>query len=367
MSLDVSFKLDRGDGVELSFKAGPGITALFGRSGAGKTTVVDAIAGLVRPQSGHIAMDGRVLFDAQTGVNLKPHQRNMGYVFQQARLFPHMSVAGNLAYGQRRRGGANRKRLAQVAELLGIEQLLDRRPAALSGGEAARVSIGRALLSAPKMLLMDEPFAALDAPRRAEILPYLERLRDEEGLPIVYVSHNVAEVARLADTIVVLEQGRVLRAGPALDVLADPATAAHFGAQDAGAVLLGRVAARYADGLMQVRLSGGEVLLPDIPAAVLGQSLRIRIAARDIILSLSAPSGLSALNVLACTVEELHEQNGSVLVKLRVGADALLARITGRSAIHLGLRKGLACHAIIKSVSVAGGASIWTNAQEEIG
>lgn len=343
-----------GFALEAAFEAPGGVTALFGRSGAGKTTLVNAVAGLLRPARGRIALGGRVLFDSAAGVCLKPHQRRIGYVFQEGRLFPHMSVAANLAYPARVTGRKpDAAGTARVVEMLGIGPLLERRPGALSGGEKQRVALGRALLSAPEMLLMDEPLAALDAERKAEILPYIERLRDEAGLPILYVSHAIDEVARLATTVVLLAEGRVVRAGPAEELFADPDLAPRFGLREAGALLTGQVAAHHPDGLSEVTVSGGRLFLPQVAAAP-GARLRIRIEAQDVILSRDRPEGLSALNILPAVVVAVKQGEGpGVIVQLRAGEDMLLARLTRRSAEALDLVPGRDCHAIVKSVAVA--------------
>lgn len=204
MSVSIDISHHQGDfRLNAAFEAGPGVTTLFGHSGSGKTTLINAIAGLLTPDKGRITVNGRILYDQNAKVNIPAHKRRVGYVFQDARLFPHMTVRKNLTYGQR-----FNRRTAQphndVVAMLGIGPLLDRYPGALSGGEKQRVAIGRALLSAPEILLLDEPLAALDETRKEEILPYLERLRDHARLPILYVSHSVAEVARLANTMVVL-------------------------------------------------------------------------------------------------------------------------------------------------------------------
>jgi molybdate transport system ATP-binding protein len=341
-----------GFALDVAFNAPPGLTCLFGRSGSGKTTVINAVAGLLRADEAAISLDGRVLDGP--GLHLPPHRRRIGYVFQDARLFPHLTVRQNLRYGGlvRRRPAPN---LDQVVALLDIGALLDRRPGALSGGEKSRVAIGRALLSDPLLLLMDEPLAALDDARKAEILPYIERLRDETRLPILYVSHALAEVARLATTIIVLEGGRALCAGPAAEILSDPETAQHLGLRDAGSILSARIAGDDPDGLTRLETGAGPIWLPRIGGAV-GGAVRIRIAAQDVILSRDRPTGLSALNILPATVIALRQGEGpGALVQLDLAGQRLLARVTRRSALALDLTPGLAVHVIVKSVSVAQG------------
>lgn len=347
-----------GFALDVAFEAPPGVTALFGRSGSGKTTVINAVAGLLRPDQGRVALDGQVLLDTAARHSLPVHRRRLGYVFQEGRLFPHLSVRQNLLYGRWFAPRGQAATLDRVVEMLGIGALLSRRPGALSGGEKQRVAIGRALLCNPRLLLMDEPLAALDDARKAEILPYLERLRDQTDVPILYVSHAMAEVARLATTLVVIEAGRVQRAGPAAALLSDPDAAPGLGLRQAGAVIAARLSAHEADGLSRLDTSGGPLLLPRIEA-VPGTTLRIRIHAQDVILSRDRPLGLSALNILPAVVTELRLGDGpGALVQLRAGTDLLLARITRRSAQALGLAPGTACYVIVKSVSVA---------QEDIG
>lgn len=343
-----------GFALEAAFEAPAGLTVLFGRSGSGKTTVVNAVAGLLRPAQGRIAVDGRILCDTAAGTFLPPHRRRIGYVFQEARLFPHLTVRQNLTYGARfAPRDAPGPDLAAVAALLGIPHLLNRRPGTLSGGERSRVAIGRALLSRPALLLMDEPLAALDQARKEEILPYLERLRDETRIPILYVSHSVAELARLATTVVLLDAGRVARSGPAAEILADPASAQSLGPAEAGAVIEVRLAGHEPDGLSRLETSAGHLLLPHV-AAPLGTRLRIRIHASDVILSRARPEGLSALNILPGTIEAIRFGEGpGALVQLRSGTDLILARLTRRSAEALALAPGARCHAILKTVAVA--------------
>ena len=347
MTLSIRLKHRFADfALDVDLTAPKGLTCLFGRSGSGKTTVINAVAGLLRPDEARITLDGQPLHD------LPPHLRRVGYVFQDARLFPHLSVAQNLGYGARVRRRPMQG-FDRIVGLLGIEALLPRRPATLSGGERQRVAIGRALLSDPRILLMDEPLAALDEARKAEILPHIEALRDQLGLPILYVSHALAEVARLATTIAVIEAGRLAAIGPAADLLSDPATATVLGLRDAGAILTARIEAQEADGLTRLVTAAGPLWLPKV-AGVVGHAVRIRIMAQDVILSLGHPQGLSALNVLPATVLALREGMGpGTLVQLDLAGQRLLARITRRSAAALGLVPGLPVHAIVKSVAVA--------------
>ncbi|MCI5111714.1 MAG: molybdenum ABC transporter ATP-binding protein [Marivita sp.] len=353
MSLSVDIRRALG-GFDLAtrFDAPEGVTVLFGRSGSGKTSVVKSVAGLVTPDSGRITLNGRVLFDASDRTNVPVHQRRLGYVFQDSRLFPHLSVRENLCYAARVSGrGAKDPR--QVAELLGISDLLARRTHALSGGEAQRVAIGRALLSEPDMLLMDEPLASLDGPRKAEILPYLETLRRETGLSILYVTHNMAEVARLATHIVLIDDGRVIRSGAPEEVLTDPDMVRLLGIRDAGAVISATVAAHHPDGLSALAISAGQLLLPTVDAPT-GARIRVRILAQDVILARARPEGLSALNILPVRVLAVRRGDGpGVIVQLRAGEDRLLARITRRSADALNIVEGAECYAIMKSVAVS--------------
>ncbi|MGD9668977.1 MAG: molybdenum ABC transporter ATP-binding protein [Hyphomicrobiaceae bacterium] len=356
MTLEISLAHGFGEfTIDVCFEAPTGITALFGRSGAGKTTVVNAVAGLLRPTHGRINVNGHSLLDTQAGIDVPIHRRRVGYVFQDARLFPHLTVLQNLQFGARF-NPTNRARgsLDNVVDLLGIGHLLGRRPGPLSGGEKQRVAIGRALLSNPRILLMDEPLAALDEARKAEILPYLERLRDELDIPILYVSHAVPEVARLATTLVALSDGRVVRHGPAAEVLADPNTFPVLGRQEAGSFLVATVEGHdHGDGLTELSFSGGRIFTPYFQADR-GTRLRVRIRARDIILALRPPEYTSALNILPATVRAIGAHEGSIVdVSVRCGQADLLVRITRRSLTRLGLCEGAPCFAILKSVAVA--------------
>jgi molybdate transport system ATP-binding protein len=346
-----------GFALDLELNAGPGITALFGRSGAGKTTVINAVGGLLRPDEGRIVVDGDVVLDTGKGIFVPPHKRRLGTVFQDARLFPHLSVSQNLTFGARYApSGSTGPTLVDVVRLLGLEDLLARAPATLSGGQKQRVALGRALLSHPRMLLMDEPLASLDGPRKQEILPFLERLRDGPlGLPILYVSHAVDEIARLADTLVLIQNGSVQAQGPLFDVMSDPAAVPLLGVREAGAVIEADVAAHGDDGISTLRISAGEIELPGVQAPI-GARVRLRVLAQDVILSLAKPEGLSSVNVLPVTVEAIHPGDGpGAAIALRAGGDRLLARVTARAVAELGLTEGMACYAILKATTVAPG------------
>lgn len=343
-----------GFALEAEFTAPPGVTALFGPSGSGKSTLVDAVAGLLRPQAGRIAAGERVLFDGARGVFLPAWQRRVACVFQDARLFPHLTVRGNLLYG-RWFAGTRRASFDQVVGMLDIAPLLSRRPATLSGGERSRVAIGRALLADPQILLMDEPLAALDEARKAEILPYLEQLRDATEIPILYVSHAVPEIARLARAVVMLKAGKVIRQGSVAEVFSDPGAVHDLGLREAGSVIAATVAEHDAYGLTRLTVSGGSLWLPRVEAAP-GARLQLRIVAQDVILATRRPEGLSALNILPGVVTALRQGDGpGAMVQVALGQDLLLARITRRSAAELGLAIGSPVHAVLKSVAVAPG------------
>lgn len=360
MSLSVAIRHELGRfTLDVSFASEAPLVALFGASGSGKTSVVNAVAGLLRPTEGRIEVNGRVLVDSAAGLFVPAHRRRIGYVFQDARLFPHLTVRQNLRYGRffaaRKDHGTG---FADIVDLLGIGHLLDRRPAGLSGGEVSRVAIGRALLAGPELILMDEPLASLDEARKAEILPFIERLRDEIGLSILYVSHAAAEVARLASDIVVLAGGRVAASGPAdaimerLDLLGDSERG-----EGSATIELEAVGKDAGYGLSVLRSAGGEWLLPGLEAAV-GTRLRVRIRARDVMLATSRPEGLSANNVLAGTVLTIEPAGVEALVRLDCGGDVLVARVTRFSVERLGLRPGACVFAVVKAVSLGKGATM---------
>ena len=355
-AITVDVALRRGDfALEAAFAAGKGLTALFGRSGSGKTTLIDLIAGLVRPDRGRITAGGHVLVDTDARIFLPPHRRRVGVVFQDARLFPHLSVAQNLAYGRVfARLPHDKAEFDAVTGMLGIAPLLARQPAGLSGGERQRVAIGRALLAKPRLLLMDEPLAALDEARKAEILPYIERLRDEAGVPIVYVSHSVAEVARLAATLVVLDAGRVAATGPAETLLRRADLIPLHG--EPAALLDMTVEGRdAATGLTRLTGQAGHLLVPDL-ARPSGTGLRVRIPARDVLVATGGrPQGLSARNALPGRVAALVPAGTGVLVEIDCNGAILLARLTEAAVRDLGLAPGREVMAIIKSAAFDAG------------
>lgn len=343
MMLDVDIQAALGaTQLDVQMQVPAGVTVLFGPSGAGKTSVINAVAGLLHPDAGRIALGDRVLFDKS--VHVPPHQRRVGYVFQDARLFPHLTVRQNLHYG-----GAHD--FDRLVALLGLGALLDRRPAGLSGGEKQRVALGRAMMRAPDVLLMDEPLAALDAPRKADVMPYIAQVGAETGVPILYVTHAMAEVVHLADRIVVLDQGKVARQGAVDAVLADPMAARYFAKRDAGAVLRCTVL-RHVDGVTVLASEAGEVYLPGA-LGVVGGSMRLRVPAQDVILARAPLEGQSALNMLAAQITGIDPmQNGNLAVMLRAGAAPLWAELTPLSVAKLGFAVGQTVYAVFKATAV---------------
>lgn len=339
--------------LDVRFAAEAPIVGLFGRSGAGKSTVINAIAGITKPSRGSIRINDLFLFDSTKGIDLPPEQRRIGYVFQDALLFPHLDVESNLLYGQRLRSIDERFiESARVIELLGLGTLLRRKPKALSGGEKQRVAIGRALLAQPRILLMDEPLAALDVPRRGEILDYIERLRDELHIPIVYVSHSVPEITRLADTVVVLSEGKCLAVGDVDAVMGRLDLKPATGRYEAGSLIDTHVTAHDAEHqLTTLTFEGGELIVPRLEASI-GERVRARIRARDVSLSVQRPTAISILNILPGHVTFIDEETGPVVdVQLAVGSATFTARITRRSFQQLGIHSGQELYALVKAVS----------------
>lgn len=350
--IDACFRLDWPGfslAVDLSLP-GRGVTALFGHSGSGKTTLLRCIAGLERAQQGRLTVAGQVWQDA--GHWVPTHQRPIGYVFQEASLFAHLTVMGNLRYGMKRNGEAQRVSLDHAIELLGIGHLLDRKPDRLSGGERQRVGIARALAVSPRLLLMDEPLAALDLKRKQEILPYLERLHDELDIPVLYVSHSPDEVARLADHLVAMEGGRVLASGPLAETLARLDLPIRL-VEDVGAILDGTVG--EVDGnwhLARVDFDGGSLWARDHGLTV-GRRVRVRVLARDVSLAIEPGQG-SIQNVLRGVVDAIGDDDhpGLALVRVRVGEAVLLARLTKRAMSTLGVGVGMPIWVQVKSVAL---------------
>jgi molybdate transport system ATP-binding protein len=356
--LRVQLRKRRGDfSLEVDFHAPvPGITALFGRSGCGKSTLISLIAGLLSPDHGQVRIGEDVLVDTDRQFELDARHRRIGVVFQDARLFPHLSVTGNLQYGAKRRPRGSDAPIGSddVIAMLGLGALLARRPHELSGGEKQRVALGRALLAQPRLLLLDEPLASLDLARREEVLPYFEKLRDTLAIPIVYVSHQFDEVLRLATRVVLLDAGRVLADGDLAAVSRHPALREIVGPDAVGAVMGGVVERMDEAGLTIVRVGDAELVV-DEPAA-LGQRIQIQVLARDVIVAASRPSGLSVRNVVAARVVSVTPDVGrAVLVELDIGRTAtLLARITSRASQELKLSAGMQVWALIKAVSLRG-------------
>lgn len=354
--LEARFRMRYGEfalDADLSLPA-RGVAGIFGASGSGKTTLLRCMAGLSRAAEGFLAIGEEVWQDDARRCFLPPHKRSCGYVFQEASLFPHLSVHQNLVYGFRRVARTLRKvSFDETVTMLDLAPLLGRRPEGLSGGERQRVAIGRAVLSSPRLLLMDEPIASLDTSRKAEVLYYIERLRDHLAIPILYVSHAIDEVVRLADTMVVMSAGKVLACGAVTALASRLDLRPYLGRFEAGTVIETTVVAqdlRY--GLATLRFEGGELQAPDVESLV-GERLRVRIRARDVSLSLSRPSDASFLNMLAGTVMEIgHSEGPSVDVSVAVGSAIVVARITRKSVDALRLEADKPVYALVKSVAI---------------
>lgn len=334
---------------------GRGVIALFGHSGSGKTTCLRAIAGLERAPGGYLEVNGEVWQDDSRGLFLPTYQRPLGYVFQEASLFPHLNIQRNLEYGLKRVPEQDRRvSLDKAIELLGIGHLLDRLPGVLSGGERQRVGIARALAVSPRLLLMDEPLAALDLKLKGEILPYLERLHDELSIPVLYVSHSPDEVAQLADYMVLMDNGKTVASGPIKELLARLDLPLAHG--DEAGVVIDTVVDEHDETYHLTRLdfAGGAISVARQPHD-LGHRLRLRIHARDVSLSLERHIDSSILNILPAKVVEIADENpAQVMVRLDAGGVPLLARITRKSSAQLGLKPGMAVFAQVKSVALLG-------------
>jgi molybdate transport system ATP-binding protein len=367
--------IKRRDGFTLNaeFEAPtPGVVALFGRSGCGKTTLINLISGLLAPDEGRIQLDDTILTDTRAGVSVPVEERRIGYVFQDARLFPHFSVLGNLRYGLKRsqhrtdgpggsaastRGAVGSRTIGfdEVVDLLGLGRLLDRRPHQLSGGERQRVGLGRALLSQPRLLLLDEPLASLDIARREEVLPYLEALRDSLSIPMVYVSHQFEEILQLATHVVLMDAGCVVAHGSLNEVSVLPELRAIVGPDAVGSVLDGVVArVDPSQGMADLRLGHG-TLYVSLEGVTVGARVRVQLLARDIILANQKPQGLSVRNELEGVITNLTpDGHDGVLARVDIGGDVVLSRITTEGARALDLRPGSRVWALVKAVSTRG-------------
>lgn len=334
---------------------GQGVSAIFGPSGSGKTTLLRCMAGLEHAPGGYLSVNGEVWQDDTKRMFTPVHKRSLGYVSQAANLFAHLSVQGNLDYGLSRIPVAERKvPIAQVVDLLGIGKLLARQPSTLSGGESQRVAIARALATSPHLLLMDEPLAALDVQRKAEVLPYLERLHTELAIPVMYVSHAPDEVARLADHLVLLDAGKVTASGPTRELMTRLDLPLAHG--DAAAAIIDAVVTRVepAYHLSHAEFAGGHISLLN-PLLQVGQRIRVRIQARDVSLTLERQQGTSVLNIFAATVLAIsNDSPGQIMVALDAGGSRLLARITQKSIDALNLQPGSPVFAQVKGVAVLG-------------
>jgi molybdate transport system ATP-binding protein len=344
--LDVGFELPT-----------PGVAALFGPSGCGKTTAVNLVAGLLRPDRGRVALDDTVLFDSERGIDVPVEKRGIGYVFQDARLFPHLSVDGNLKFAERRAARTGYIGFDRVVDLLELQPLMAHRVHQLSGGEKQRVAIGRALLSQPRLLLLDEPLASLDRERREEVLPYLQTLRDQLALPMVYVSHQFDEVLRLATHIVLMRSGTVVAEGEIGAISVDSRLRAMIGPDAVGAVVDGTVIGHEpVGGLLRLRVGDGEIQVTAASSAP-GTTLRLQLLARDIIVAARKPELLSVRNHLKGVVIGVEDDGASDLISIGIGGPGgptILARITKTSTRELALVPGAPVWALVKSVSLRG-------------
>ncbi|WP_024548024.1 molybdenum ABC transporter ATP-binding protein ModC [Siccibacter turicensis] len=327
-----------------------GITAVFGVSGAGKTSLINAISGLTRPEQGRIVLNGRVLSDTAGAVFLPPEKRRVGYVFQDARLFPHYNVAGNLKYGMAKSMASH---FDKLVALLGIEKLLTRLPGSLSGGEKQRVAIGRAILTAPELLLLDEPLASLDLPRKRELLPYLQRLAREFSVPMLYVSHSLDEIQQLADNVLVLESGEVKAFGPLESVWGSRVMHPWLPAEQQSSVLKVSVLEHHPHYAMTALAIGDQHVWVNRLDKPLQATLRIRIQASDVSLVLQPPLQSSIRNLLRAQVKQCYDDNGQVEVALDVAGRTLWARISPWARDELAIKPGLWLYAQVKSVSIS--------------
>jgi molybdate transport system ATP-binding protein len=356
--VEVRLKKRRGDfALDVAFAAeGPGLIALFGPSGCGKSTIVNLVAGLLTPEDGLVRVGDVTLFDSARAIDVPAEKRRIGYVFQDARLFPHLDVLGNLRYGEKRSPpGEPQTPFDEAVELLGLRGLLARRPRQLSGGERQRVAIGRALLCRPRLLLLDEPLASLDLARREELLPYLERLRDRLSIPMVYVSHQFEEVLRLATHVVLLRAGSVVAQGDVVAVSRNRELRAMIGTEALGAVVEGEIGSVEAStGLARVKVGRGHLNVQS-EGLTPGRRVRIRLLARDLILAVEPPLGLSVRNCLEGTLSSLTPEGGQTeLVEIDIGDARLIAQVTSSASAELALSVGRRVWVLVKTVSLRG-------------
>lgn len=364
----ISVDIEKQQGVfhlDVAFQSMSGVTALFGRSGAGKTSVMSIMAGLSRPDCGRIVVGETVLFDSDKGIDLPTQKRRVGMVFQDGRLFPHMSVLANLRYGENLTPAKERyASFDRVVGLLGIDHLLDRRPAKLSGGEKQRIAIGRALMSSPRLLLMDEPLAALDGARKAEMLPFISRLSHEFSVPILYISHSIDEIIELADALAVLEAGKIIASGPLEDVLVSCDLSTITGHMDAGAVIRASII-DHDDVLLQTRLSlgGGAILLAPMIDLPPGADIRLRIAAQHVALSLERPQFISIRNVLAAKIASISSAiDGQLDVRVTLECGTKLwTRITKAAQAEMALTIDQPVFVLIKSAAISKSGAVAQN------
>ena len=351
MALELMAKAAAPIPLEITFRVEPGeLLALVGHSGSGKTTVLRTIAGLWRPEIARVRVDGQAWLDTDRGLDIAPHRRRVGMVFQGYALFPHMTAEGNVMAAM---DVPDRAEAARLLELVNLRGLADRRPAQLSGGQRQRVALGRALARRPKALLLDEPFSAVDRATREKLHAEIAALRTHLAMPVVLVTHDMNEAQLLADRMVVIEAGRAVRSGTTAEVMTDPEALRALGIRELAAMLPATVVEHLPDGLTRLEAASGPLFLPWIDAAP-GSRVRVRILAHEVILSRGRPEGLSAQNILPGTVSRIAPGAGpGVIVHLAVGDHELLARITRRAAEQLDLHPGDTAHAVVKSLSVA--------------
>ncbi|WP_310618578.1 molybdenum ABC transporter ATP-binding protein [Flexibacterium corallicola] len=340
--------------ISAHFESEGGVSAVFGASGSGKSSLMRMISGLEKPRTGYVRLNGRTVFDAQKRVNVPIQRRRLGIVFQEARLFPHFSVAANLRFGRWGKRSATKQEFTQVVDLLGIGHLLGRSPHHLSGGEQQRVAIGRALLSRPEILIMDEPMSSLDERRRGELLPFLGRLKRELKLPMLYVSHSLPEIEQLADSILLMDEGKTVAFGPFEEILSTHDLGPVLKGADKGSLLVGKVGETDQTwALTTILLKGAQIQLPKLDVAQ-GTSVRLHVNARDVILSHRLVEGTSLRNTMAvqvASIKGVDDAHMEVLCKLE--QQSLRARVTRQSANELGLREGQKIYAMIKSAALS--------------